>query len=322
MFATVKHRRGLYFKSMLCTSWGLSVRAAAYNIQYFSPRTPWYVGVTLSQLGWVCMVSGFALVLWSRLGLILQSGRTKRYLLGMIVFNGVVFHTAMTVLTYAVWGFKQHPTRHVAARLEWIKVQAVFEKIQIMCFCGQEILISSLYIRAAYKYLRNWGNLAPQSSRIKIREAMILLLAVQAVVVLIDIALITIDFLGLIKLKGFIHSFIYCAKLELEFVVLNQLVEISRLGVPGLPSTSTRSSSAGETNFQSSPPPRLERWSDATLQLPRNVTLELGPEKVICVQCSTVIPLALQTKQPRLRSAFEGLPDFANVDRIEEREAG
>ena len=43
--------------------------------------------------------------------------------------------------------------------------------------------------------------------------------------------------LGLQQLKRMINSFVYCAKLELEFLVLNQLIEISRLGVPGLPST-------------------------------------------------------------------------------------
>jgi hypothetical protein len=259
------------------------------------------------------MVSGFALVLWSRLGLIIQSEKTKRYLLWMIIFNGFVYHIALTVLTFGVWGLKQHPDKNKAAKDEWVKVQAVFERIQILFFCGQEILISSLYIRAAYKYLRSWGALAPESTRKKIRESMILLLAVQTVVVLIDVALITIDFLGLIKLKGFIHSFIYCVKLELEFVVLNQLVEISRLGVPGLPSTSSRSSSGGETYRQSRPQPPTERWSDATLQLPHNVTLELGPDENVCVHCASK-----QTKQPRLRSAIDGVPDFANVDKIEE----
>jgi hypothetical protein len=271
------------------------------------------VGVTFSQIGWICMVSGFALVLWSRLGLILPSEKTKRHLLWMIIFNGFVFHISLTVLTYGVWALKQHPAtaKNTAAKKEWVKVQGVFERIQIMAFCGQEILISSLYIRAAYKYLRTWGAMAPESTRKKIRDAMILLLAVQTVVVLIDIALITIDFLGLIKLKGFIHSFIYCVKLELEFVVLNQLVEISRLGVPGLPSTSSRSSSGMENNPPNKHLSPEERWSGTTLQLPRNVALELQPEKSVCVHCSV-----MQVKQPKLTSAFDDMPDFVDVDEI------
>lgn len=71
---------------------------------YFNHAIPWYVTGMLSQIGWVCMVSGFALVLWSRLGFILASERRKRYLLWMIIFNGVVFHVTMTVLGMAIWG--------------------------------------------------------------------------------------------------------------------------------------------------------------------------------------------------------------------------
>jgi hypothetical protein len=304
---------------MLCASWGLSVRGIAYDVQYFSPKTPWYVVVTVSQIGWICMVSGFALVLWSRLGLILQSEKTKQYLLRMIIFNGFVFHIAMTVLTLGVWGLKQHPSKNVAVMKEWIKVQGVWERIQILFFCGQEILISSMYIRAAYKYLRSWGDLAPRSARRKIRGVMISLLTVQSIVVLIDVALITIDFLGLIRLKGFIHSFIYCVKLELEFVVLNQLVEISQLGVPGLPSTSTRASTSSgmENNLQSSPQPPTERWPNPTLQLTHTLALELGPEKSVCVHCSSAVPLAMPAKQSRLWSAFDDMPDFPDIDKIE-----
>lgn len=65
---------------------------------------------------------------------------------------------------------------------------------------------------------------------------MFLRLGVQIVIVAVDIALIVIDFANFLELKLFIHSFVYSVKLELEFVVLNQLVELSQLGGPGLPS--------------------------------------------------------------------------------------
>jgi hypothetical protein len=299
---------------MLCTSWGLSVRGIAYDVQYFAPKVPWYVPVVLSQTGWVSMVSGFALVLWSRLGLIIQSQKTKRHLLWMIIFNGLVFHITMTILSLGVWGLKQHPARNKASIKDWVKVQAVFERIQILCFCGQEILISSLYIKAAYQYLRTWGALAPESARERIRRAMMFLLIVQTVVVLIDVAIITIDFLGLIKLKGFLHSFIYCVKLEFEFVVLNQLVEISTLNVPGLPSTLSQSTSGGAQSSSQAP---TYRWSDATLQLSRSGAADPWGDKSACVHCSSVVPLTVQTKQLGPQSAFEGLPGFADIDEIE-----
>lgn len=47
----------------------------------------------MSQGGWVAKVSGFLMVLYSRLNIIVQSCRVRRVLLGMIVANGVVWHT-------------------------------------------------------------------------------------------------------------------------------------------------------------------------------------------------------------------------------------
>jgi hypothetical protein len=92
-------------------------------------------------------------------------------------------------------------------------------------------------LQAAFVYLRDFSQLGSTSTRAKARRAIILLIIIQAVVIFIDAAVITIDMLGLQQLKRMINSFIYCAKLELEFLVLNQLIEISSMGVPGLPST-------------------------------------------------------------------------------------
>lgn len=241
MYAMLKDRRSLYFRAMFVSSWGLSLRATSYFCTYFaSKHIPWYVTGMASQIGWICMVSGFALVLWSRLALILSSEKAKRYLLWLICVNGVVLHTVMTVLAMIILGFNADISKgHVKYKVVAARIgasQHIFECIQILFFNGQEILISSFYIRAAYVYLRDWGALGVAGSRRKVRRLMVLLLVIQAFVVCIDIAIITIDLMHLLQLKGMIHSFIYCLKLEVEFVVLNQLVEISKLGVPELPS--------------------------------------------------------------------------------------
>lgn len=57
---------------------------------------------------------------------------------------------------------------------------------------------------------------------------------VQIVVTVIDIIVATVDCAGYFGAKALIYSFTYAIKLELEFVALNQLVAISRLGVPGV----------------------------------------------------------------------------------------
>jgi hypothetical protein len=101
-------------------------------------------------------------------------------------------------------------------------------------FSMQEIIISSFYVRAAYNYLQSQFN----TRKGKTRNAMGLLLFIQVIIIALDITIIVLDLSGYLKLKVIIHSFVYSVKLELEFVVLNQLIEISRIGVPGIPSCS------------------------------------------------------------------------------------
>ncbi|OAL50897.1 hypothetical protein IQ07DRAFT_630877 [Pyrenochaeta sp. DS3sAY3a] len=240
MFATIRDKRSLYFRATLASSWGLSLRSQAYIMGYYGRSIPWWVYGPLSQLGWICMVSGFALVLWSRLGLIFGNERVKRYLLFMIVFNGVVWHTILSVFAMIMW-HQRGPSPPTPLYRRVRDVNQVCEYIQICFFNSQEIIISSIYIYAAYVYLRDFSHLNSPRTRAKVRGALFLLLTIQAIVVFLDAAIITIDLLGLSQLKGMINSFIYCVKLELEFLVLNQLIEISRLGVPGLPSSSPAS---------------------------------------------------------------------------------
>jgi hypothetical protein len=199
-------------------------------LSFLVPDSPWILDNILAQTGWVAMVSGFSIVLYSRLNLILESQTIRRRVLAMIVLNGFIFHTAMITLSLGSIALRHSKP---SAVLAWHRVFQPFERIQIIVFSAQETLLSFFYVRAAYQYLRSRF-----VQRGKTRKAMCLLLGVQVVIVLVDIALIVIDFANFLELKLFIHSFVYSIKLELEFVVLNQLVELSQMGVPGLPSFS------------------------------------------------------------------------------------
>lgn len=281
----VKQRRSLYFRALLCCSWGLSIRGIGYLLQFVAPNaTPWVASVAISQFGWICMVSGFATVLWSRLGFIMENEGLRKYLLWLIVFNGIVWHSCMTVISFATNAYRRDKSPAGRSALKvWTRPQLVCERIQIVCFCGQEILISSLYIFAAYRYLRSRACL--ESQKKKVRDIMCLLLATQAVVILIDLALIIIDFLGYLRLKGFIHSFIYCVKLEFEFVVLNQLVEISKLGLPPMRMSLSSKASGDhgailEDTDLPTPPMPPSRWSGFTLGQPTDDKFSGDPVEV------------------------------------------
>jgi len=202
-------------------------------MSFLARKCPWILRLIISQVGWVMMVTGFSMVLYSRLN-IFQRRRTRQFVLAMIIFNAVVWHTAMTTIT--IGKAKERYAGKMSNLPPWEHVDFYFERVQIIMFSTQETIISCLYVNAAYQYIK--GRFAKTS---KIREFMTQLVIVQIIIIIIDIAMITIDFKGYLQLKLFVHSFVYAAKLELEFVVLNQLVELSQLGVPGMASLSSSS---------------------------------------------------------------------------------
>jgi hypothetical protein len=59
-----------------------------------------------------------------------------------------------------------------------------------------------------------------------------LLIVVQLLVFFINIIVTVIDCAAYFAIKGIIYAFAYSIKLELEFVIFNQLVTISRQGLP------------------------------------------------------------------------------------------
>ncbi|KAE9980106.1 hypothetical protein EG328_000471 [Venturia inaequalis] len=156
-----------------------------------------------------------------------------RAVLVMIIVNGFVFHSALVILQYGLAAASK------SERGPWLKVLNPFERVQITMFTVQEVIISGLYMRATYELLQE--RIIHHADRT--RKALIMLFVVQAVVIMLDIIVITLDLAGYFTLKAIIHSWVYGLKLELEFVVLNQLVEIAKAGVPGL---STASASGTE----------------------------------------------------------------------------
>jgi hypothetical protein len=167
------------------------------------------------------MATGFSLVLYSRLNLIQESRTIRRALLAIIIITAIVFHPTIFSLSFVAHNMpKLAPLALINSRIEMV---------QVVVFSIEEIMLSYLYVRAANHYLRTRF-----AQRDQIRSAMSFLLAVQIIIICIDIALVVMEFVGLTMLKLFLHSFAYSVKLELEFVVLNQLVQFSQLGVAGI----------------------------------------------------------------------------------------
>ncbi|KAI8963523.1 hypothetical protein F5Y11DRAFT_147191 [Daldinia sp. FL1419] len=211
--------RGIYFWSVLATTWGLTIRAIGFLLKFCVPQANWILTYVLSEVGWVVMVSGFSIVLWSRLHLVIPPSTTiLRVVLAMIVIDGFVFHVPTVVFQYFISNSATHE--------KYLPYMNVMERVQVLAFSVQEAVISSIYV---------WGTLQmfKLSLNSKAKNTLAFLIIVQIAVVLADIPVIVLDYCNYFTLKAVIHSFIYAFKLQIEFVVLNEFKRLANGGLTG-----------------------------------------------------------------------------------------
>ncbi|KAL8719739.1 MAG: hypothetical protein Q9225_003283 [Loekoesia sp. 1 TL-2023] len=213
VFTTFKRRNTIYFWSLLVTSWGIMSHSLGIILKWFVGSCPWYINTAFASFGWWGMVTGQSLVLYSRLHLVIRSPKTLRSVLIMIIFNFCVFQVPTTILTF---GSNQ------ANPGMWLKVYNVYERIQLIVFTLQELTISILYIRAAFKML-----LPDDPSETRITKKFLIYLNVLCIV--LDIAFVCEVYSGEWVYKTGTQSLAYAIKLTIEFIVLNKLMEVYKL---------------------------------------------------------------------------------------------
>src|SRR5437667_5723029 len=91
IFNYFKRRNGLYFWSMLIASFGILVHSLGEFLRLFAlaPNLPMSV---LIMIGWYAMVTGQAVVLYSRLHLVVHNKRKIRWVLIMIITDACILH--------------------------------------------------------------------------------------------------------------------------------------------------------------------------------------------------------------------------------------
>lgn len=165
---------------------------------------------TLLTIGWVLMVPGQSLVLYSRLHLISSNFRFLRFLLGLIITSAVLLCVPTIVLNWRQ--YTKHPDPYTRG-------YEVMEKIQISLFTAQEAFISCVYfweIRLVLKVCFEG----------KTRKLMWQLVGMNAILLVLDIALLTIQFYNLYMIQTTFKSLVYSFKLKIEFGVLSQIVRV------------------------------------------------------------------------------------------------
>ncbi|KAI4121705.1 MAG: hypothetical protein LQ338_006217 [Usnochroma carphineum] len=215
VFSTFKRRNTIYFWSLLVTSWGIMSHSLGIILKWFVGSCPWYVNTAFASFGWWGMVTGQSLVLYSRLHLVIRNHRVLRSVLIMIIFNFCVFQVPTTVMTFG---------SNRADPGMFLTVYNVYERIQLIVFTLQELLISVLYIRAAFKML-----LPSNSSTEPLRMTKRSLIYLNVLCIVLDIAFVCEVYSGEWVYKTGTQSLAYAIKLSIEFIVLNKLMDVYRL---------------------------------------------------------------------------------------------
>jgi len=141
---------GLYFWSILITTWCISLHAIGYVLKECVPSCNSIVSTLIVEIGWVGMVTGFAIVLYSRLHLInftIKNPYVLRFTLIMIIADAFLFHTPTIVFQFGLANSSTHDQYQAYLR--------VMERIQIMGFSLQEIVLTSIYIYGTLQIIKN-----------------------------------------------------------------------------------------------------------------------------------------------------------------------
>ncbi|KAF2854848.1 hypothetical protein T440DRAFT_475925 [Plenodomus tracheiphilus IPT5] len=240
VFVTFQRYRGLYFWSMVVSAFGIIPYSLGFLIKFFQlldpGRNEGYVAVVLLTLGWYPMVTGQSVVLWSRLHLLTNSRRVLRWTLYMIIINGCVLHSTTTVLTFG----------SNSNSLTWTTLQrfvngySIMEKIQMVGFFLQEVILSIIYIKETIRLLKlsesvqddvqsiDTGSGNGHLKNAVVRKTMYQLLAINVIIISMDLALLGVEFANLYLIETTLKGVVYSIKLKLEFAVLGKLVQLVR----------------------------------------------------------------------------------------------
>lgn len=232
---TFKRRNTLYFWSLLITSWGIISHSLGIVLKWFVGSCPWEVHTAFASFGWWGMVTGQSLVLYSRLHLVVRDQRILRAVLAMIIADFCIFQVPTTIQTFG--SNQSNPGM-------WLTVYNVYERIQLIVFTLQESIISVIYIHAAV-------NLLSPSDPDETRHTKKFLIYLNLLCIGLDIAFVGEVFSGEWVYKTGTQSLAYAIKLTIEFVVLNKLMEVYRLGPGSCASCRRRISQPGISGGQS-----------------------------------------------------------------------
>ncbi|KAF2262559.1 hypothetical protein CC78DRAFT_561255 [Lojkania enalia] len=222
LFYLFRHRKGLYFWSCALCTWGLILHPLAIMLADFMVIKDPRVSVPLIYLSWWLMTIPFSLVMYSRLNLIMSSHKyILRGVLCMIIFTTL----CVSIPSMVLGPWSQQPT---PSGIRLASIYSIWLRIENATWFVQETIISLIYIIYTYKHLKDLPLFSSYSSSTIAgsKQVMHHLIATNIIIIVLDIALMSIVYAGLFYLGGSFKPAVYGVKLRIEFSILNRLVEM------------------------------------------------------------------------------------------------
>ncbi|EMD61804.1 hypothetical protein GGP41_002686 [Bipolaris sorokiniana] len=333
-FVTFQHYHGLYFWSLVISAFGIIPYSLGFIIKFFRLLDPnanvGYVAVVFLTIGWYSMVTGQSVVLWSRLHLVTNSRRTLRWTLYMIICNGVLLHSVTTVLTFG----SNSNTLSPATLARFVRAYSIMEKTQMLGFFLQETILSIIYIKETIRLLRlsqsvqddtrsfDDGATIGQLRQASVRKTMYQLLAINVLIIILDLALLAMEFANQYLIQTTLKGVVYSVKLKLEFAVLGKLIQLVRDRTESDPSLNANpfSSPAAYANHRnnSSNFQNVNCTGTCTLERRNTLTLEKSSSANTSANCPDTSRRANGPTSSPLMYDFgnQQYPDFVDPRRL------
>ncbi|PVI02751.1 hypothetical protein DM02DRAFT_670328 [Periconia macrospinosa] len=215
IFLYFKRYQGLYFWSILLATAAVVPYATGAWMKQYDLHHSYRIDEVFLTCGWVVMVTGQALVLYSRLHLVCQDYALLRFVFWMIVFNASIF-----IIPTLILDSFQFSAKHIHI---YNRGYFIMEKIEMTAFAMQELFISGIYLWEVWKMFKVRRVLSFKSQR-----SMWQLLAMNLFHFILDITLLIIQFMGMYQIQATFKGLVYSVSLKIEFAVLNSLVESVR----------------------------------------------------------------------------------------------
>lgn len=178
---TFRRRRTLYFWSLMTAALGVIICSVAQVIDFSMGSQNGMLVVVLGSTGWIPMVTGQSLVLYSRLHLLWVDNRIMTFLLTMIIFNGLTMHGG---------AFSINITAKALQSQSLVKAYEIMERTEVTVFFVQEITLSMLYLWRCRHFLKQYGRRMESEDTTAMKTTLRSLMLANLVVLLLDASIL------------------------------------------------------------------------------------------------------------------------------------